>query len=70
MFPEPNIGERMVRWEGGESRALTLLEERVNVERNAFKEGYYLPNQARPDLLGRPTSLSAALSIGCLSVRR
>uniref|UniRef100_A0A1B6CJU7 Cryptochrome-1 n=1 Tax=Clastoptera arizonana TaxID=38151 RepID=A0A1B6CJU7_9HEMI len=70
IFPEPTLGERMVRWEGGEHKALALLKERINVETNAFKEGYYLPNQARPDLLGRPTSLSAFLSIGCLSVRR
>lgn len=60
----------MVRWIGGETRALQHLRDRLSVEESAFREGYFLPNQARPDLLGPPTSQSAALRFGCLSVRR
>lgn len=70
VFPETPIGERMVRWIGGETRALQHLRDRLSVEESAFREGYFLPNQARPDLLGPPTSQSAALRFGCLSVRR
>ncbi|XP_054284471.1 cryptochrome-1 [Macrosteles quadrilineatus] len=70
VHPETGLGERMVRWEGGETKALRQLEERAAVEGTAFRQGQYLPNQAQPDLLGPPTSMSAALSTGCLSVRR
>ncbi|KAG8257815.1 hypothetical protein J6590_040725 [Homalodisca vitripennis] len=64
---ESGLGERVVVWEGGENRALRQLQDRVIVEAEAFKRGLYLPNQAQPDLLAPPTSLSAALSAGCLS---
>ncbi|XP_075231989.1 circadian regulator cryptochrome isoform X2 [Lycorma delicatula] len=63
-------GERMVRWVGGETMALNNLNNRIKVEENAFRQGFYLPNQANPDLVGPPTSQSAALRFGCLSVRR
>lgn len=68
--PEVGVEQSIVRWEGGESRALRQLEDRAVVEAEAFKRGLYLPNQSQPDLLAPPTSLSAALSAGCLSVRR
>jgi cryptochrome len=42
----------------------------LKVEENVFKTGSYLPNHANVDLLGPPTSLSAALRFGCLSVRK
>lgn len=69
---QPGVGtaEAIVLWEGGETRALRQLEDRARVETEAFKQGLYLPNQAQPNLLAPPTSLSAALSTGCLSVRR
>lgn len=40
------------------------------MEQKAFAEGTYLPNQANVDLLAPPTSMSAALRFGCLSVRK
>lgn len=46
------------------------MNERLKVEENAFLNGFYMPNQARPDLLSPPTSQSAALCFGCLSVRK
>lgn len=55
---------------GGEKPALTHLQERLIVEENAFRDGYILPNQVNPDLLGPPMSMSAALRFGCLSVRK
>lgn len=36
----------------------------------AYEEGYVLPNQYKPDLIGEPMSMSAHLRFGCLSVRR
>lgn len=69
IYPEKPGSDRMIRWSGGEKQALVNLENRLIVEAKAFYEGYYLPNQANPDLLGPPTSLSAALRHGCLSVR-
>ncbi|PSN30513.1 Cryptochrome-1 [Blattella germanica] len=62
--------EKLIRWDGGETKALKQLLDRLDVEESAFRQGYYLPNQAQPDLLGPPTSLSPALRFGCLSVRR
>lgn len=70
VFPEDLNSEKMIRWVGGESEALKYLEKRLKVEEKAFQEGYYLPNQANPDLNGPPLSLSPALRHGCLSVRR
>lgn len=62
--------ERMIRWIGGETMALKNLDKRMKVEEEAFRKGFYLPNQANPDLVGPPTSQSAALRFGCLSVRK
>nr|BBD05665.1 cryptochrome 1 [Svercacheta siamensis] len=70
IYPEVKNRDRIVHWIGGERQALKHLKERLKVEEDAFREGYYLPNQARPDLLGPPSSQSAALRFGCLSVRR
>ena len=36
----------------------------------AYEEGYVLPNQYIPDLIGEPISMSAHLRFGCVSVRR
>lgn len=41
----------------------------MKIEEEAFKNGTYLPNQANVNLLDPPTSLSAAIRFGCLSVR-
>ncbi|KAK7792275.1 hypothetical protein R5R35_013307 [Gryllus longicercus] len=70
IYPEEKNGDRIIQWIGGETQALKHLKERLKVEEDAFRKGYYLPNQARPDLLGPPSSQSAALRFGCLSVRR
>lgn len=58
------------KWKGGELRALDSLKERLHVEQVAFQRGSYLPNQLSPDLVGTPTTVSAYLRFGCLSVRR
>ncbi|XP_042235511.1 cryptochrome-1-like isoform X2 [Homarus americanus] len=55
---------------GGEHPALLHLADRLRVEEEAFQDGYILPNQVNPDLLGPPMSMSAALRFGCLSVRK
>ncbi|XP_052868813.1 cryptochrome-1 [Anopheles cruzii] len=57
------------KWIGGETHALEALGARLKQEEEAFREGYYLPTQAKPELLGPATSMSAALRFGCLSVR-
>ncbi|XP_063234369.1 cryptochrome-1 [Bacillus rossius redtenbacheri] len=67
---DETLGERMIRWVGGETCALQNLSSRLKVEETAFRQGFYLPNVALPDLLGPPTSQSPALRFGCLSVRR
>ena len=54
---------------GGETQALKYLEKRLQAEERAFLAGLYQPNQARPDILGLPLSLSASLSFGALSIR-
>ena len=59
-----------LQWKGGELQALENLQTRLKSEEEAFKRGVYMPNQACPDLVGPPTSLSAHLRFGCLSVRR
>ena len=66
---KPGDGQKR-RLIGGETRALSHMAVRLKSEEAAFRCGRYQPNQARPDLLGIPLSLSAALSLGCLSVRR
>lgn len=58
------------RWYGGETRALEQLFERLDHEKDAFVNGFYLPNQGDPDLLSSPSSLSVALRYGCLSIRK
>jgi len=54
---------------GGETIALKHFEVRLEAEKSAFIASLYQPNQARPDLLGPPLSLSAALAMGVISVR-
>lgn len=66
----PTVLPSAYRWYGGETRALQQLTERLDHERDSFVSGFYLPNRANPDLLGPPTSLSAALRYGCLSIRK
>ncbi|XP_039754282.1 cryptochrome-1 isoform X3 [Pararge aegeria] len=61
---------RMIRWVGGETAALSQMQNRLAVEYEAFCRGAYLPTHGNPDLLSRPISLSPALRFGCLSVRR
>ena len=58
------------KFKGGERHALDQLKVRLSVEQEAFAKGTYLPNQANVDLLNPPTSMSAALRFGCLSVRK
>ncbi|XP_050432639.1 cryptochrome-1-like [Adelges cooleyi] len=58
------------RWYGGETKALEQLQNRLEFEKEAFVKGFYLPNQVNPDLLAPPTSMSAALRLGCLSIRK
>lgn len=70
VFADSEQMERHNKWKGGETKALELLEKRLVVERKAYEEGYVLPNQYIPDLLGEPTSMSAHLRFGCLSVRK
>lgn len=62
--------QQINRWIGGEQTALIKLQDRLKVEERAFLDGIYLPNQARPNLLGPSSSQSAALSFGCLSIRK
>lgn len=70
IYPEvPEILNSKYRWYGGESRALQQLKERLDFEKESFVSGFYIPNQINPDLLGPPSSLSAALRYGCLSIR-
>ncbi|GAB0091616.1 Cryptochrome-1 [Sergentomyia squamirostris] len=70
IFPEPERALCHLEWIGGETQALKKLKDRLEIEAGAFESGYYLPNHAFPDLLGPPSSLSAYLRFGCLSVRR
>lgn len=70
IFPESLGYVAKVIWKGGETEALRLLKERLKKEENAFKNGCYLPNQANPNILETPKSMSAHLRFGCLSVRR
>lgn len=62
-------GPAYLSCKGGETEALDLLKQRLNIEGQAFFRGEYLPNQMSPDLLGPITSLSVHLRFGCLSVR-
>ncbi|XP_046642554.1 cryptochrome-1-like isoform X1 [Daphnia pulicaria] len=67
--PENPVGCRGRRIFGGETNALKHFAIRLQAEETAFRSGFYQPNQARPDLLGPPLSLSAAISVGAISVR-
>lgn len=69
IYYEGNADIARQRWTGGEGNALQLLGRRLKQEEEAFREGYYLPTQARPDFLAPAMSMSAALRFGCLSVR-
>uniref|UniRef100_T1PEJ3 Cryptochrome-1 n=1 Tax=Musca domestica TaxID=7370 RepID=T1PEJ3_MUSDO len=70
IFPEKLSYLAKTKWIGGETQALLHLRERLNVEENAFRCGRYLPNQASPNILESPKSMSAHLRFGCLSVRK
>ncbi|XP_053690521.1 cryptochrome-1 [Sabethes cyaneus] len=69
IYYEGNPDISHLRWLGGETKSLESLSRRLSQEEEAFRDGYYLPNQAKPEFVGPPTSLSAALRFGCLSVR-
>ncbi|CAB0002124.1 unnamed protein product [Nesidiocoris tenuis] len=64
------VGDKLVVWVGGETRALQHLESRLQAEKEAFAQRILLSNQTQPNLVGSPTSQSAALRFGCLSIRR
>lgn len=68
-IPENPPEWRKRRVAGGEKNALKHMEIRLRAEEKAFKAGFYQPNQARPDLLGPPLSLSAGFALGAVSVR-
>lgn len=70
LYYDDNCQMSAYRWRGGEGEALSLLKTRLTVEEKAFREGSYMPNQVAPDLINSPTSMSAALRFGCLSVRK
>ncbi|XP_053670941.1 cryptochrome-1 [Anopheles nili] len=69
VFYDGNASIAFQKWIGGETHALEALGARLKQEEEAFREGYYLPTQAKPEILGPATSMSAALRFGCLSVR-
>lgn len=69
MYPDNSELSPHVKWFGGETQAMQSLHIRLMIEEEAFRSGYYLPNQANPDVLQQPTSMSAHLRYGCLSVR-
>nr|ACJ08741.1 cryptochrome [Sarcophaga bullata] len=70
VYPDSLSYLAKVKWIGGETQALLHLDQRLKVEESAFKCGYYLPNQAKPNILESPKSMSAHLRFGCLSVRK
>lgn len=70
LYYDVNCQMSTYRWKGGEKDALDLLSIRLMIEEEAFRNESYMPNQAAPDLLHSPTSMSAALRFGCLSVRK
>ncbi|XP_065354622.1 cryptochrome-1 [Calliphora vicina] len=70
VYPDELSYLAKVKWIGGETQSLLHLHQRLKVEENAFKCGYYLPNQAIPNILESPKSMSAHLRFGCLSVRK
>jgi cryptochrome len=70
IFYESHGSYTLQKWIGGEKEALKSLKTRLLCEEKAFRGGYYLPNQANPNVLRQSTSISAALRFGCLSVRK
>ena len=54
---------------GGETMALKQLALRLKVEESAFVFGVYRPLQANPNLIESQLSMSAAITLGALSVR-
>jgi len=61
-------GEKKV-YQGGERKALKHFNRRVEIEKEAFLDGSFLPNRRDPDILCPPKSLSPDLKFGCLSVK-
>ncbi|XP_050438858.1 cryptochrome-1-like [Adelges cooleyi] len=71
MYPEiPEVRNPYNRWYGGETKALEQLQNRLEVETDSFIQGFYLPNQVVPELLVPPSSMSAAIRLGCVSIRK
>ncbi|XP_052238808.1 cryptochrome-1-like isoform X2 [Dreissena polymorpha] len=71
VFPEcEQQNQRHNNWVGGETRALQLLSQRMQVEKMAFSVGMVMPNQTFPNVSGPPLSMSAHLRFGCLSIRK
>ncbi|CAL4196199.1 unnamed protein product, partial [Meganyctiphanes norvegica] len=66
-YPE---GREDMQYIGGETHALKLLEKRLSIEEESLSDFFTLPEVINPDLLGPSMSLSAAITIGCLSVRK
>ncbi|XP_071094151.1 cryptochrome-1-like [Haliotis cracherodii] len=67
---ENDVLECQKQYIGGETQALKLLAGRIPVEEKAFKLGFVMPNQARPNIVDPPLSMSPHLRYGCLSVRK
>ena len=55
---------------GGETKALGYFGTRIEHEKEAFREGTFMPNRKDPDIFNPPKSLSPDLKFGCLSVRK
>ncbi len=49
---------------------LSLLSTSRRLPMQAYRAGYVLPNQYKPDLIGAPMSMSPHLRFGCLSIRK
>ena len=67
--PENPILHQKRKITGGETKAIKDLVIRLDVEEASFRRGIVRPSQNKPDLLGPPLSLSAAISLGAISVR-
>ena len=66
---DPKWMEKKV-YKGGETVALKYFGKRVEWEKNAFKEGTFMPNRKNPEIFNPPKSLSPDIKFGCLSVRK
>ena len=64
--PEANQKRNII---GGETVALEQFDLRLEAESEAFIKGSWRPSQVKPDLLEATLSLSAAVTLGTLSVR-